>query len=167
VGKSKTMAGTGRVIPLNPRAVAALTHWRGLFPGAQPWALRFPHEKYGLAGNDRKQCAHGIVPTEPMQRWKVAWEGARKAAKVSCRFHDRLKARVIIYAYNQRVWLFPPEPWSLNNHRVYSGRGSQHCYEINWSTRTSNVRKRGSRSLELCSELHRCYVQLSTEGRWT
>jgi len=36
VGKSKTMAGTGRVIPLNPRAVAALTHWRGFFPGAQP-----------------------------------------------------------------------------------------------------------------------------------
>jgi integrase len=23
-----------------------------------------------------------------MQRWKVAWEGARKTAKVSCRFHD-------------------------------------------------------------------------------
>jgi len=23
-----------------------------------------------------------------MHRWKVAWESARKAAKVSCRFHD-------------------------------------------------------------------------------
>ena len=23
-----------------------------------------------------------------MQRWKVAWESARKAAGVSCRFHD-------------------------------------------------------------------------------
>lgn len=88
VGKSKTMAGTGRVIPLNPRAVAALTHWRGFFPGAQPVHYVFPHEKYGLAGNNRKQRAHGIVPTEPMQRWKVAWEGARKTAKVSCRFHD-------------------------------------------------------------------------------
>jgi integrase len=88
VGKSKTMAGTGRVIPLNPRAVAALTHWRGFFPGAQPEHYVFPHEKYGLAGNNRKQRAHGIVPTEPMQRWKVAWEGARKTAKVSCRFHD-------------------------------------------------------------------------------
>jgi integrase len=36
VGKSKTAAGTGRMIPLNPRAVVVLTHWRGLFSGARP-----------------------------------------------------------------------------------------------------------------------------------
>ena len=88
VGKSKTEAGTGRIIPLNPRAVAVLTHWRGLFPGAEPEHYVFPHEKYGLAGNDRKQCAYEVIPTEPMHRWKVAWESARKAARVSCRFHD-------------------------------------------------------------------------------
>jgi integrase len=88
VGKSKTAAGTGRLIPLNPRAVAVLTHWRSLFPGAQAEHHVFPHEKYGLAGNDRKQCAYEVVPTEPMHRWKVAWESARKAANVSCRFHD-------------------------------------------------------------------------------
>jgi integrase len=88
VGKSKTAAGSGRLIPLNPRALAVLTHWRGLFPGAQPEHHVFPHEKYGLAGNDRKQCAYEVVPTEPMHRWKVAWESARKTANVSCRFHD-------------------------------------------------------------------------------
>ncbi len=88
VGQSKTAAGTGRIIPLNPRAVAVLTHWRGLFPGAEAEHYVFPHEKYGLAGNDRKQCAYEIIPTDPMHRWKVAWESARKAAKVSCRFHD-------------------------------------------------------------------------------
>jgi integrase len=88
VGKSKTAAGTGRIIPLNSRAVAVLTHWRGLFPGAEAEHYVFPHEKYGLAGNDRKQCAYEIIPTEPMHRWKVAWESARKTAKVSCRFHD-------------------------------------------------------------------------------
>ncbi len=33
-------------------------------------------------------CAYEIVPTEPMHRWKVAWESSRKAANVSCRFHD-------------------------------------------------------------------------------
>jgi integrase len=88
VGRSKTAAGTGRMIPLNPRAVVVLTHWRGLFPGAQPEHHVFPHEKYGLAGNDRKLCAYEIVPTEPMHRWKVAWEGARRVAKVACRFHD-------------------------------------------------------------------------------
>jgi integrase len=88
VGKSKTAAGTGRMIPLNPRAVAVLTRWRGLFSGAQPEHYVFPHEKYGLAGNDRKPCAYEMVPTEPMHRWKVAWESARKTATVSCRFHD-------------------------------------------------------------------------------
>ena len=88
VGKSKTAAGTGRIIPLNPRAVTVLTHWRGVFPGAQPDHYVFPHEKYGLAGNNRRLCAYEISPTEPMQRWKVAWESARKSAKVSCRFHD-------------------------------------------------------------------------------
>ena len=88
VGKSKTAAGTGRIIPLNARAIAVLSHWRGLFPEAEPDHYVFPHEKYGLAGNDRKRCAYEIFPTEPMHRWKVAWESARKAANVSCRFHD-------------------------------------------------------------------------------
>ena len=88
VGKSKTAAGTGRVIPLNPRAVAVLSHWRVLFPGVEPEHYVFPHEKYGLAGNDRKLCAYEIIPTEPMHRWKVAWESARKTANVLCRFHD-------------------------------------------------------------------------------
>ena len=87
-GKSKTAAGTGRIIPLNPRAVAVLTHWRGLFSGALPEHHVFHHEKYGLAGNDRKQCAYEVIPTEPMHRWKVAWESARKASNVACRFHD-------------------------------------------------------------------------------
>jgi integrase len=88
VGKSKTAAGTGRIIPLNPRALAALTHWRQLFSGAQPEHYVFPHEKYGLAGNNRQLCVYETIPTEPMHRWKVAWEIARKRACVSCRFHN-------------------------------------------------------------------------------
>jgi integrase len=88
VGKSKTEFGTGRVIPLNLRAIAMLTHWRGLFANAQPNDFVFPSEKYGFAGNDRKLCSYAINPSTPMQRWKVGWESARKAAKVSCRFHD-------------------------------------------------------------------------------
>ena len=88
VGKSKTAAGSGRIMPLNARAIAVLTHWRGLFPEAKPEHYVFPHEKYGLAGNSRKQCVYEIIPTKPMHGWKVAWGNARKAAKVSCRFHD-------------------------------------------------------------------------------
>ncbi len=88
VGKSKTEAGTGRAIPLNSRAITMLKQWRGLFAGAQSEHYVFPHEKYGLAGNGRQPCAYEVIPTEPMHRWKVAWESARKAAGVSCRFHD-------------------------------------------------------------------------------
>jgi integrase len=86
VGKSKTAAGTGRITPLNLRAIATLTHWHGLFPNAQPKHFVFPAEKYGFAGNDRKLCSYAIDPSMPMQRWKVGWESARRAAKVSCRF---------------------------------------------------------------------------------
>jgi integrase len=88
VGNSKTLAGTGRMIPLNPRALAVLTSWRSLFVGAQPEHYVFPHEKYGIAGNNRQPCAWELDLAQPMQRWKVAWESARKAAGVSCRFHD-------------------------------------------------------------------------------
>ncbi len=88
VGKSKTAYGTGRVIPLNLRAIAMLTHWRGPFPDAQPKHFVFPAEKYGLARNDRNLCSYAIDPSTPMQRWKVGWEYARRVAKVSCHFHD-------------------------------------------------------------------------------
>jgi integrase len=88
VGNSKTAAGTGRLIPLNPRALAVLAHWRGLFAGAQPDHYVFPHEKYGLAGDTRQPCAWEADPAQPMHRWKVAWENARKKAGVACRFHD-------------------------------------------------------------------------------
>jgi len=101
VGKSKTDADTGRTIPLNSRAMAVLEHWRAAFTEAQPDHFVFPHEKYGIAGNDRKLCAYEIVPTEPMQRWKVAWEGARKTAKVSCRFHDLRHAFISRLAESQ------------------------------------------------------------------
>jgi hypothetical protein len=33
-----------------------------------------------------------------------------------------LKARVIIYAYNEHVWLLPPEPWSQCNHSLLGSR---------------------------------------------
>jgi transposase len=33
-------------------------------------------------------CVWEITPTQPMHRWKVAWEATRKRANVVCRFHD-------------------------------------------------------------------------------
>jgi hypothetical protein len=35
---------------------------------------------------------------------------------------DLLKARVIVYACNQHIWLLPPEPWSSDNHSLLGSR---------------------------------------------
>jgi len=72
VGKSKTEAGTGRIIPLNPRAVAVLTHWRGLFPGAEPEHYVFrtrstasremPENNAPMKSSPQNQCIAGKWP---------------------------------------------------------------------------------------------------------
>ena len=93
VGKAKTESGTGRLIPLNNRALAVLKFWAELFPAREPAHYVFPFEKYGGRGKDdhfgfTEACVHGTDPTKPIGRWKEAWEAAKKRAKVQCRFHD-------------------------------------------------------------------------------
>jgi integrase len=46
VGQSKTESGTGRVLPLNDRAVAILGFWASLFPLREPIHFVFPAERY-------------------------------------------------------------------------------------------------------------------------
>src|SRR5271168_1398335 len=53
---------------------------------------------------------------------------------------DLLKARVIIYAYNQHVWLLSPEPLVVDKPQSTRVEGSQHCYEIKCSPSTLPVR---------------------------
>jgi len=94
VGASKTEAGAGRIIPLNPRAMTVLSFWAGLFPERVPEHYVFPSERYGVAQRKDKPkgstqpCVHSIDPTKPIGRWKEAWEAAKTAAGVDCRFHD-------------------------------------------------------------------------------
>lgn len=77
VGRSKTEAGAGRVIPLNSDALKAVLEWQGQFPGAEPEHYVFP------------RCEHGEVdPTRPTKGWRTAWEKALKRADFHCRFHD-------------------------------------------------------------------------------
>jgi hypothetical protein len=88
VGKSKTDAGTGRVIPLNDRAYAVLKFWAELFPAREPSHYIFPQEKYGLAQCEKRPkgsthaCFHSTDPKKPIGRWKEGWEAARKRADV-------------------------------------------------------------------------------------
>jgi integrase len=87
VGLSKTESGTGRLLPLNDRAVAILGFWASLFPGRAPNHFVFPSERYGASG-DGVTVIHSSDPTKPIGRWKEAWESAKIKAGVTCRFHD-------------------------------------------------------------------------------
>jgi integrase len=82
-GKDKTPSGTGRIIPLNPRAVATLTFWASNFPNREPEHYVFPAEKYGAAGNKFEPKAYKTDPTNPLGDIKEAWEAAKlRAAKL-------------------------------------------------------------------------------------
>jgi integrase len=87
VGMSKTESGTGRVLPLNDRAIAILGFWSSLFPGREPDHYVFASERYGASG-DGLPVVYDLDPTKPIGRWKEAWESAKTRAGVSCRFHD-------------------------------------------------------------------------------
>jgi integrase len=94
VGKSKTAGGEGRVVPLSQTARACLLEWRTLYPDALPAHFIFPAERYGGVPNDEqgymseKCLPYSVDPTKPIGSWKVSWTAARKAAGVSCRWHD-------------------------------------------------------------------------------
>jgi integrase len=87
VGHSKTESGTGRLLPLNDRAVAILSFWASLFPLREPRHFVFPSERYGASG-DGATVVYNSDPTRPIGRWKEAWESAKIRAAISCRFHD-------------------------------------------------------------------------------
>jgi integrase len=87
-GKDKTPSGTGRIIPLNRRALETLKLWAQRFPDREPEHYVFPAERYGASGDVFEATAYATDPTKPVASIKEAWEGAKKRAGVKCRFHD-------------------------------------------------------------------------------
>jgi integrase len=107
-GKDKTASGTGRIVPLSQRAVAALNFWATHFPERKPEHYVFPSERYGGAGDGfaLSPRAYRVDPTKPIGSIKEAWEAARlraarilkgetvetepekETAPLACRFHD-------------------------------------------------------------------------------
>ena len=102
-GKDKTVSGTGRIVPLNQRAMAALGFWATHFPLREPEHYVFPTERYGAAGDVFCAKAYDSDPTKPIGSIKEAWEAAKlraarilkgepdsaaKIAPLPCRFHD-------------------------------------------------------------------------------
>jgi integrase len=111
-GKDKTASGTGRIVPLSQRAVAALSFWATHFPDRKPEHYVFPSERYGAGGDAFSPKAYHVDPSKPIGDIKEAWEAARlRAARIlkgkqgetdtntetepkeeiaplACRFHD-------------------------------------------------------------------------------
>ena len=88
VPKSKTAAGTGRLIPFTRRVCACLSLWLPRFPAAGPETLVFPFHQVGIGGNSRAVEVYDVDLERPMGSWRKAWLGACKNAGVRYRWHD-------------------------------------------------------------------------------
>lgn len=108
-GKDKTKAGSGRIVPLNPRVLATLKFWAVNFPERKPEHFVFPSERYGGKGKKDDFGFKDSIPYDtdlarPIGDIKEGWEKAkRRAAEILkgdsvedgekinpliCRFHD-------------------------------------------------------------------------------
>ena len=103
VPRSKTAAGTGRMIPLSRRVCACLSLWLERFPEAGPVSFLFPHHKVGMGGNSRLPVLYSIDLTRPMGSWRKAWRIASKAAGVRYRPHDMRHTFISRLAENPAV----------------------------------------------------------------
>jgi integrase len=88
VGVRKTRSGRRRRVPLNARAIAALSEWARHFPDRLPDHYVFPAEKYSLQPNGSASKVYRHDPTKPMNSWRVAWKACLKRCGIDMRFHD-------------------------------------------------------------------------------
>jgi integrase len=87
VGKAKTLAGSGRVIPLNQPAFDALAKWAGRLVEADHSDYVFPACE--AAGIEREHPdMERIDPSRPITSWRSAWRAAVRRANLQLRFHD-------------------------------------------------------------------------------
>jgi integrase len=103
VPKSKTAAGTGRVIPLSQRICACLSLWLERFPEAGSDSYVFPFHRVGLSGNSRLPVLWDIDLNRPMGSWRKAWRLACETACVRYRPHDMRHTFISRLAENPNV----------------------------------------------------------------
>jgi integrase len=103
VRRSKTEAGTGRVVPLTSRAAAALAAWLAKLPEAGPDAYLFPRHSVGFAKEGKGTAIANIDFNRPMKGWKSAWSRARSNAGVEARWHDLRHTLVSRLAENPTI----------------------------------------------------------------
>ncbi len=83
-GKDKTPSGTGRIVPLNQRAIESLKFWAQQFPNRLPEHYVFPAEKAGAAGDSFDAKVYSTDPTNPIGDVKEAWEAAKRRTQRHC-----------------------------------------------------------------------------------
>jgi integrase len=87
VGRAKTQAGSGRVIPLNQPTFDALVKWAGRLVESNSDDYVFPACE--AAGIEREHPdRERIDPSRPIKSWRSAWRAALKRAGLELRFHD-------------------------------------------------------------------------------
>jgi integrase len=103
VPKSKTDAGTGRMVPLTSRVCAVLSLWLSRFPNAGEDSHVFPRYRVGLGGDARKPYIWDIDLNQPIGEWKKAWHLACRDAGVRYRWHDCRHSFISRLAENPQV----------------------------------------------------------------
>lgn len=105
VGRSKTEAGAGRMVPLTRRACAALTLWLSRFANVGPDSYVFPFHRVAIAGNRRIPHVYDVDLDRPMSpsNYKTAFETAREKAGLTLRFYDARHTFVTRLAENPAI----------------------------------------------------------------
>lgn len=88
VPKSKTDAGTGRVIPFTRRLCVTLSSWIARFPDVDPESYIFPHHRVASRGGLSRYHLYETDLRRPIGSWKRAWKYACRRAGVAYRWHD-------------------------------------------------------------------------------
>jgi integrase len=105
VGRSKTEAGAGRMVPLTRRACAALTLWLSRFPNGASEDFVFPFHRVAINGNARTPHLYDVRRDAPMgpSSYKTAFETAREKAGLTLRFYDARHTFVTRLAENPGI----------------------------------------------------------------
>jgi len=105
VGRSKTEAGSGRIVPLTRRLREALAVWMIRFDGEPPESYLFPFHRIAVGGSQREPLIYEVMPERPMSpsSYKTAFETARRRSGVSCRFYDARHTFITRLAENPAI----------------------------------------------------------------
>ena len=103
VRRSKTEAGSGRVVPLTRRAAAAIAAWLEKLSDAGPDAYLFPRHSVGFGERGIGTRIANVNFNRPMNGWKSAWVTARKKSGVQARWHDLRHTLISRLAENPNI----------------------------------------------------------------